>query len=143
MSKKWKMFLFVGALIVVAGLGAIFALGQKKETNTIAQNDGGDVAGVVSGQGNYIERLARHLSDNSMVLYGSSQSDETKAQKDLFGDAFAAIDYVDCDASANSSNPDECFGQNIVVYPTWVFNGEKFEGEQTLSALAKITDFEQ
>ena len=143
MGKNWKMFLFVGALIVVAGLGVIFALGQNKEKTRVAQNSGGDVAGAVSGQGNYIERLAKHLSDNSMVLYGSGLSAETKAQKDLFGDAFAGIDYVDCDVTANSSNPDECLGQNITVYPTWVYNGEKFEGEQTLSELAKITDFEQ
>ena len=106
MSRNWKMFLFVGALIVVAGLGSIFILSERKEKNMTAQNNGGEVAGAVSGQGNYIERLAKHLSDNSVVLYGSDQSDETKDQQQLFGDAFAAIDYVNCDVATNSSNSD-------------------------------------
>ena len=143
MSRNWKMFLFVGALIVVAGLGSIFVLSSKNEKNKVAQNGSGEVAGAVSDQGNYIERLARHLSDNSVVLYGSDQSDETKDQQKLFGNSFAAIDYVNCDVATNSSNPDECVGQNITVYPTWLYNGEKYEGEQTLSDLAKITKFEQ
>jgi hypothetical protein len=143
MSKNWKMFLFVGALIVVAGLGVIFALGNNRQKNTLSQNGSGEVAGAVSSQDNYIERLARHLSDSSMVLYGSSLSSETKDQKALFGEAITAIDYVDCDVAGNSSNPDECVGQDITIYPTWVYNGEKFEGEQSLSDLAKITNFEQ
>lgn len=141
MGKNWKMFLLVGAIVVLAGLGSIFVLGRAKNNENISQNETGVVAGAVSSDGNYVERLAQHLRDLGMVLYGSSQSDETKDQLKLFGEA--NIDYVECDAATNSSNPDECIGQNITVYPTWVFNGVKYESNQTLSELAKITDFEQ
>lgn len=144
MGKNWKIFLSVGSLVVLAGLGSLFALGRDEKSNNISQNGAGVVAGVGSNEGdNYVGRLTKHLGVNGMVLYGSSQSAETKQQKDLFGDVSNDIDYVDCDAATNSSNPDECIGQNITVYPTWVFEGAKYEGIQTLSELAKITDFEQ
>lgn len=145
MVKKWKMFLSIGALVVLTGLALLFVIGGSKDNKTSLKNDGsGDVAGAVSNQGgNYIERLTRHLSDSGMVLYGSNQSLETKQQQDLFGSAAANIDYVDCDAATNSSNSDECVGQNITIYPTWVYKGDKYENVQMLSELAKITDFEQ
>lgn len=144
MGKKWKMFLFFGAVIVLVSLGIFFALGKDNTTKNAGNNGSGDVAGAVSSQGNdYIERLSKFLSDNGMVLYGSDQSAETKQQKYLFGNAVNSIDYVNCDVAANSSNPDECVGQNITIYPTWVYKEVKFEGIQSLSELAKITDFEQ
>ena len=144
MGKNWKTFLFVGAFIVMIALGGIFAIGKEKDTKTVAQNGSGEVAGAESSQSNdFIVRLAKHLRDNGMVLYGSSQSYETKEQKELFGDAVDNIDYVDCDVATNSSNPDECIGKNITIYPTWTYKGERFETIETLSELAKITNFEQ
>jgi len=144
MNKKWKVFLFFGALITLIGLGIFFTVGEDKNQNIADENGSGEVAGATSNtRTDYLARLSRHLNDSNVVLYGSNQSAETKEQIDLFGEAIKEIDYVDCDAAVNSSNPDECIGQNITVYPTWVYQGEKFEGVQTLSKLAKITNFEQ
>lgn len=144
MSKNWKLFLFVGATIIMAGLGAIFLMGNNKEESDLISSSGsGNVAGAISSQDDYISRLARHLRESSMVLYGTDQSVETKEQKKLFGEAVSLIDYVDCDVTASSSNPDECIGHNISIYPTWVYEGQKFEGFRTLSELIKITNFEQ
>lgn len=144
MNKKWKVFLSFGALITLIGLGIFFTVGENKNQNIADENGSGEVAGATSNtRTDYLARLSRHLNDSNMVLYGSNQSAETKEQTDLFGEVIKEIDYVDCDAAVNSSNPDECIGQNITVYPTWVYQGEKFEGVQTLSELAKISNFEQ
>lgn len=144
MGKNWKIFLAVGAIVILAGLGSIFVIGKDKSEDISSQDGAGKVAGVVSDRDNdYIARLAKHLASNGMVLYGSDLSVETKQQIDLFGNSAKDIDYVDCDVATSSSNPDECIGQNIAIYPTWVYNGVKYEGVQILSELAKITNFEQ
>jgi len=143
MNNNWKLFLFVGAFIIVAGLTGIFAIGASKENKSGDQNGTGSVAGATSDQDDYINRLAKHLSESGMVLYGTNTSEETANQKAQFGQAANTLDFVDCDVTDSASNPDECMGQNITVYPTWIYEGQKYEGAQSLSDLAKITNFEQ
>ena len=145
MDKNWKLFLSLGAIVVLAGLGSIFMVGgNKNETLSSAGQGAGVIAGAASNEGaDYIERLSKNLSEKGVVLYGSSKSAETQQQKELFGSAAKSLDFVECDSALEGSNPDECAGKGIEVYPTWSYEGQQYRGVQSLSQLAKIAKFEQ
>lgn len=66
-------------------------------------------------------------------MYGTNRCKHCAATKALFGyEAFAKINFVDCDKNKNA-----CGLAGVNGYPTWVINGQKLEGEQTFSKLAE------
>ncbi len=76
--------------------------------------------------------LAECLSEKWVVMYGTEWCPHCKNQKAMFGDAFAKVNYVDCDKS-----PDACTLAGVTGYPTWKFsNGVSLAGTQDLSVLA-------
>lgn len=81
-----------------------------------------------------VQSLAQCLSEKGMKMYGASRCPHCKAQKELFGTAFSKIEYVECTTEAV-----KCNIAGIQGYPTWIYQGQKYEGEQTFEQLAKIT----
>lgn len=78
------------------------------------------------------------LTNSGAIFYGTEWCPHCKAQKALFGDALAQVNYVDCDAER-----DLCTKANIESYPTWVFgDGSRQSGTQPLETLAKKTGCE-
>ena len=79
--------------------------------------------------------LAECLAAHGVTMYGAFWCPHCAAQKEVFGDAFAQVTYVEC------SNPDRtqtqvCIEHKILGYPTWVFpDASRLEGEQTLAQL--------
>lgn len=148
---KLKVTLLIIAIIGIGALGAVFALGKynfdRKSNSNIdtAQNsNGGKVAGVTTISGNsYVMDLAKALKSASAVMYCSNQSSDCDGQKALFGDAAQELDHVECNSSDQSANLDECVGQNIQVYPTWVYQGKQYVGLQSLAELAKMINFSE
>lgn len=51
-----------------------------------------------------IEALAQCLTEKGMKMYGASWCPHCKAQKELFGAAFAKVDYVECTTDAVKCN---------------------------------------
>lgn len=143
MKANWKSLLIVITIVVLLALLLTFFLGKKqeqKESDLSARSSEGVVAGVKTEKsGDYVERLARFMAENGMVLYGSYQSTDTKKQKDLFGDSAKYLDYVECDASGPNANPDECISQKIDIYPTWLYQGKQYVGIKSLGEIAEIT----
>lgn len=146
MKASWKSLLFLITVVVVGALFFAF-LGEKKtdqkNANISSVSNEGIVAGSTTETGGYIESLAQALRDKSMVLYGSYQSQDTIDQKALFGDASKYLDYVECDQSGQSANPDECISQKIEVYPSWLYQGKLYPGKLTLSELAEAINFSE
>ncbi len=148
MSKNSKTFFLVVALVVLVSGGLIFmASRSSKDKNDTSQNEKieGDVAGA-STEGNnysaqYIENLAKTLTEKGMVMYGAYWCHHCQDQKKAFGDAVKYIDFVECDSKGQNANPDECVAQGIESYPTWVYQGKKYTGYKTLSELAQIVGF--
>ena len=146
-----KVMLLVFAIVGVGALGAVFSLGKynfdqkSKLSTTNGQNsDQGQVAGVTNISGDsYVADLAKALTAKGVAMYCSSQSADCNEQKALFGDATQDLDYVECNSSVSSANLDECVGQNIQVYPTWVYQGKQYSGVQSLSDLAKMINFSE
>lgn len=83
------------------------------------------------------EDLAKCLTKNGAVMYGTSWCGHCKTQKDLFGASFKYITYVDCELKE-----DICKQEGIVSYPTWKFKEDNVtkEGAQTLSSLSKLAN---
>lgn len=81
-----------------------------------------------------IESLAQCLSEKGMKMYGASRCPHCKAQKAMFGVSFSKVDYVECTTDAV-----KCNIAGVSGYPTWIYQGQKYEGEQTFEELAKIT----
>ena len=81
-----------------------------------------------------VQALAQCLSDKGMKMYGASRCPHCKAQKELFGTAFSKIEYVEC-----TTETVKCNIAGIQGYPTWIYQGQKYEGEQTFEKLAEIS----
>lgn len=144
MKANWKSLLFLITVVVVGALFFAFLNGQKQDQQSSnAENAEGSIAGVTTVESDYSMELAKTLRDKGMVFYGSYQSADSKQQSDLFGDAAKYLDYVECDASGQSANPDECISHDVTIYPTWIFEGKTYTGVRALAELAQIVGFSQ
>lgn len=74
------------------------------------------------------------LAEMNAVLYGVDWAPDVTEQKELLGDAFKKIEYVDCDTET-------CEG--ISVYPTWSIglgaDAKILTGKQSLNSLERET----
>jgi len=147
-----KGLIFTGAVVVVilVALAVIFFSGNKvnrdekvsNNDNSIAEEATGDVAGAATQKSaEWIVGLAKALKEKSAVMYGAYWCSHCQNQKKEFGDAFQYVDYVECDAKGPDANPDECTAQGIEGYPTWIYQGQKYSGEQSFDKLAAIIGY--
>ncbi len=80
-----------------------------------------------------LDTFAQCLTDKWAIMYGSATCQHCQAQKAMFGDSFAKINYVECTKEFN-----RCSKLNWV--PTWEFkDGTQLEGTQELKTLADKT----
>ncbi len=100
------------------------------------------VSGCITGDvpietGGEHDELAQCLTDNDVKMYGTEWCSYCKKQKELFGDSFELIDYIDCD-----KDPSACKAAGITGYPTWVIDGDNYAGVQPLERLARLSGCE-
>lgn len=92
----------------------------------------------------YSRALAKHLADTGAKMYGAFWCSHCIEQKETFG-AGAQIPYVECFPNGwerGTPVTEACSAAKVEGFPTWVINGKKLEGEQTLEELAKLSGFE-
>ncbi|MCB9359629.1 hypothetical protein H6503_06885 [Candidatus Woesearchaeota archaeon] len=77
------------------------------------------------------------ISDYGAKMYGTEWCSHCNAQKDMFGNSFRNVNFIDCD-----QNKDACLRAGIQAYPTWIIAGEMYEGTQSMESLAELTDCE-
>lgn len=167
MKNSAKLFIVIIFVVAVAsGVLIYFSRSHKSSNETAKSEENGQVAGAStnsdsdntdSNQANpdnavdnggstdqsYLEKLAKFMTEKGMAMYGAYWCSHCQSQKELFGDAFQYVDYVECDPQGPSANPDECTAQGIEGYPTWIYQGQKYSGEQSLAKLAEIVGFSQ
>jgi glutaredoxin len=98
------------------------------------------VSGCISDKPNEVgeyDEFAQCLTDKGVKMYGTEWCSHCKNQKELFGNSFQNIDYIDCDW-----NKDECQEAGVNGYPTWVIDGKNYPGEQTFDKLSSLTGCE-
>ncbi len=86
--------------------------------------------------------LAQCLTEKNVKMYGAFWCGACTTQKDLFGSAFKAIDYIECDERGEDPQPELCQTAGITAYPTWEINGQKSTGVLPLQSLAAATGCE-
>ncbi|RLG27117.1 hypothetical protein DRN76_00490 [Methanosarcinales archaeon] len=80
--------------------------------------------------------LVRELSSQGWVIYIINDCEWCNKQKEVFGDAFEYLNYVNCDEDETA-----CVNAKIKKIPCWVSpNGTHYTGYQTLSRLSELAD---
>ena len=86
--------------------------------------------------------LANHLTAIGAQMFGAYWCPHCKEQKKKFGDAFSAVDYVECDPGGDNPQTQLCLDNNIEAFPTWVIYGEHHLGAHSLEELAELSGYE-
>lgn len=90
----------------------------------------------------WIQGLAEHLTDMGAKFYGSAYCPHCAEQKEMFGSSVKRLPYVECTPGGPSApQAAVCTAKNIQGYPTWVINGQRYVGTQSLEALAEASKY--
>ena len=87
-----------------------------------------------SNQGEY-DALAQCMTEKGAAMYGTDWCSHCQDQKEIFGKSFQYVTYINCDKSRFA-----CDEAGVTGYPTWVINGETYNGIQQLYKLAQLTE---
>lgn len=90
----------------------------------------------------YEARLADHLSASGAKMYGAYWCPHCAVQKEYFGAATGRVPYVECDPDGFNAQLDLCQAEAIDAYPTWIIEGQRYLGTQTLGKLARLSGLE-
>lgn len=107
-------------LVIAIGIGAVYYFLTPK------------------GPGKYDE-FAPCLTERGAIMYGTFWCPNCNSQKSMFSSSFKYIEYVECDPRGNKANPALCEVNNIQNVPTWIINGTKYVGVQSLQKLSSIS----
>jgi hypothetical protein len=121
MNRKALNIIVTGAIIIAVALIAFFAI-KGKTTGNVALD----------------ENVAKWIGEHS-VVYVQAGCHACVAQEQLFGDSWKYINAVDCIAS--ESEKQACVTEEIAATPTWIINGQKYVGVQTIDALKELTGY--
>ena len=93
------------------------------------------LAGAFQGGGEY-DDFAQCLTDEGMVMYGTDWCSACNSQKEMFGESFDFIEFVNCDF-----HKDECNELGVTGYPTWMLNDEQAgnRGSKAFDELAQLS----
>ena len=132
----------IAALVIVLVVGLSFIYSKKSNKNqTNTANVAGETSQNQSSQNTDLVDFAKYLTAQGFVMYGSYTCPHCQDQKAAFGDAFQYINYIECNSAGPNANPTACEQAGIKGVPTWIKDGQKFEGFQTIDQLKKISGY--
>ena len=140
------MITLIGALGVYATVNTPVANGSTN--NSIVQRPAGRPPSntgwpIRTSSGEAEIALAQHLTAVGVKNYSAYWCPFCHVQKELFGQqAMSEIDYVECDPGGQNPRPQLCQAAQIQGYPTWVINGEQYQGMRPLSELAALSGYQ-
>lgn len=132
--------IYLVAIILIIGGFAYFNKGEAPVVNNDTSTSTVSVATTspivaTSTVETPLDTFAKCVAGNGLAMYGAAWCSHCAAEKKAFGESFRYIKYVEC-----PDNVKLCTDLGINGYPTWIDSlGKKYEGEQGLSGLAKIT----
>ena len=87
----------------------------------------------VRGNGNYDDKTMQCIADKSIVVVSPTCSACAK-QKLILGDYLSYFDI-----RAIQESPELIAQYNITKIPTWIINGQRYEGVYSISSLKELT----
>lgn len=84
------------------------------------------------------EKVARWIGEHS-VLYGQTGCIHCKIQEDLFGENVRYLNIID---GIKEENRQKFIDAGIEGTPTWVINGQKYVGVQSIEKLKTLTGYQ-
>ncbi|HDL75047.1 MAG TPA: hypothetical protein ENH06_01520 [bacterium] len=125
METKNKVILIVGVIIFIASVFIVFSPKQEE-----------------IGLGEYDE-FAKCLSNEGVKIYGAYWCPHCKNQKEMFGNSWQYVEYIECSLPGGSGQKQVCKDAKINSYPTWEFkDGERKTGELSFEQLKEKTKCE-
>lgn len=137
MDQRVKFFITICVCIAVL---ALFFFATREITNLTGHAITGSSIGELGNQsiGSENNALAKCLTEKGAKMYGAYWCPHCNDQKTEFGSAFQYITYVECDPQGQNANPQACSDAGVGGYPTWVIDGKKYEGAQSLDNLKSL-----
>ncbi len=88
-----------------------------------------------------LDKFAKCVTEKQAVMYGAFWCPHCKEQKEMFGPAFKAINYVECGIQGNlQAQAPTCKMMLIKKYPTWIFpDGDRQEKILSFQDLSQKT----
>lgn len=128
-----KKHLYLLSVVLVVSI-ALFLLGNYITGWFV--NPGGDGNGGGSGgdEMDKIAQFAQCLTDRGAVMYGTKYCGHCANQKELFGDAFQYVTYVEC-----TEQQDVCQQKNVQYVPAWEIDGTLYVGEKSFFELSRMS----
>ena len=111
MKKETKVYLVLAAIIIAIILGIYWA----------------------KGNGNADEKVMQCIADNSQLIVKEG-CPACAAQENIIKENIDKFNITDC-----SVDSQKCIDLGITRIPTWIINGEKYEGVQSIEKLKELT----
>jgi uncharacterized membrane protein len=90
----------------------------------------------------WIRGLAEHLAKTDAKFYGASWCPHCQEQKESFGASASRVPYIECSPGGpKAPSAPTCTEAGIKSYPTWIINGQRYVGTQTLENLAQYSQY--
>lgn len=74
------------------------------------------------------------LKEKGVVMYGVDTCENCQRQKEILGDAFEHVPYVNCYFEES-----ECRARGVQYYPLWALEGKTVVGVQSLNELSQFS----
>ena len=130
----------IGGLVIVIAIIACFVIINNTSSPVSPANYPENPTSTSSNpviSSNY-DTFAKCTASKGLTMYGAAWCSHCQAQKKLFDGSFQYASYVEC-----PDNIKLCTDKGVNGYPTWIdVAGNKYEGEQSLENLAKISGCE-
>ena len=128
--------------LLTLGIGIILIIAFFLVTRSISIFTGHSITSSTITGGlilNTEDNLAKCLTEKGAKMYGAYTCSHCQNQKNLFGEDFKYINYIECSEDGENANPSLCQQQEINTYPTWQINNQNYIGEKTLEQLKQLS----
>jgi uncharacterized membrane protein/glutaredoxin len=90
----------------------------------------------------WVRGLVEHLVKTDAKFYGASWCPHCSEQKELFGPSSNRVPYIECSPGGSRAPQAQiCNDAGIKSYPTWIINGQRYSGTQSLDSLAQFSNY--
>ena len=90
----------------------------------------------------WVRGLVEHLVKTDAKFYGASWCPHCSEQKELFGPSSNRVPYIECSPGGpRAPQAQICNDAGIKSYPTWIINGQRYSGTQSLDSLAQFSNY--